>query len=634
MARSLPRWLLIPALGLADFGMGGAAVLSVCFIAFSFSMLAGLTLDKSRLWPFLLFAGWNYGLYRLRNLLLQQAPDYRKALGYRRRGWLETLATIILANAGASLLFVMPLWFGDLLFGLPSQQREGIAFIPLAGTLFGSAMELMFMGHLSDLARNPSRIEPRLVVLAQKEVSKAEPEAPPPPITGKPFPANRRPMLALASMLPVLALGGLLPWLGASGGVAIHVFYRSVGWVVYLTALTLCGLIATLILDEPDRNPIEVALDTGMRMMIPLLGPWIAVLPGTILILVLPGLEPFGLLVTYAVVHAMVVGHFLKEARTAHRFTARGPADGPGRALAAWLPQPEVTDPSGQRIPADRVFFVAPPPEIGTPVHAITTLRADTIPLTTEQRAIWCLAGAVLAGVGGLAIGVTGGLERDLLVPWCLLTAGYGAGIVWWSSRFSESCIIVGSAGFARISATGSEPRVEAITVMPFSAATALYSSRTIFTSSYVARVPTGEEAIRFVWRDDHGCQLLVLNGAAHRRDRGGGLAVDLALAVEAQWIPHRLARYRQEIADTGFAQFITDSAVLEVTAFDVTLVLAGKRHPVAHLEVNKGRLAVHGAGPVQKALWSSQASQVPDIACLLMLTQEAINRSSGEGKN
>ncbi len=617
---------MILALGFTDFGMGATAVLTVCFFTFSPSMLAGVSVGEVALWPLLPFAGWNYGLYRLRNLLLDQAPNYHKALGYRRRGRLETMATIILANACASLLFVVPLWFGDLLFGLPPQQREGIAFIPLAGTLFGSVMELTFRDHFDNLARNPSRIEPRLVVLPDEEQSGAETEPrASPPITGKPFPANRRPMLALASMLPVLALGGLLPWLGASGGVALHVFYRSVGWVIYLTALTLCGLIATLILDEPDRNPIEVALDTGMRMMIPLLGPWIAVLPGTVLILVLPGLEPFGLLATYAVVHAMVVGHFLKEARTAHRFTARGPADGPGRALAAWFPQPEVTDPSGQRIPADRVFFAAPPLEIGTPVHAITTLRADTVPLITEERAIWCLAGAVLAGVGGLAIGVTGGLERDLLVPWCLLTAGYGAGIVWWSSHFSESCVIIGSDGFARFSATGPEPQGEAITVMPFSAAAALYSSRTIFTSSYVAGVPTGEEAIRFVWRDDHGRQLLVLNGTAHRRDRGGGLAVDLALAVEALWIPHRLARYRQEIADAGFARFNTDGAVLEVTARAVILVLAGKHHPVTNLEVSKGRLAVHGAGPTHTVLWSSHASQVPDIACLLTLSHHAL---------
>ncbi|MEI8396087.1 MAG: hypothetical protein WCF85_15220 [Rhodospirillaceae bacterium] len=631
MTRSLPCWLLIPALGLADFGMGITAVLSVCFITLSFSMLAGFTLGKGGLLPFLLFAGWNCGLYRLRNLLLKQAPDYHKALGYRRRGWLETLATVILANAIASLLFVVPLWLGDLLFGLPHQQRQGIGFVPLVGTLFGSFMELTFREHFDNLARNPSRIEPRLVVLPDEEAGRRR--LSPPPITGKPFPSNRRPMLALASLLPVLALGGLLPWLNVPGGVALHVFYRSVGWVVYLTALTLCGLIVTLILDEPDRNPISVALDTGMRMMAPLLGPWIAILPGTVLILFLPGLEPFGLLVVLAVTHAMVVGHLLSEARTGCRFTSRGPEDGPGRALAAWRPPSELTDPSGQRIPADRVFFAAPPPEIGTPCHATTTLRADTFPLSTDERVIWSLAGAALAAAGALAIGVTGGLERNLLVPWCLLTAGYGAGIVWWSSRFAESCLIIGSAGVARFIATGSDAQVETDTLMSFSAAAALYSSRTIYTG-YMAGLPTGEEAIRCEWRDGRGRPLLVLGGNAHRRDRVGGLEVDLALAVEARWTPHRLARYRQEIADTGFARFIMTDGVLEVTSDAITLVMADKRHPVAHLEVFNGRLAALETEPGCAALWSIAASQVPNIACLLILTREATNRNSDEDKN
>ena len=205
----------------------------------------------------------------------------------------------------------------------------------------------------------------------------------------------------------------------------------------------------------------------------------------------------------------------------------------------------------------DRVFFAAPPAEIGPLYRADSSLQIGKRPTSVAVRlvitALAMLPGAVVTvlalreGMGGSDTWV-----GILVLGAVLMLIGWA--ITWYKTRFRVFCAYVGQLGAIRYTLKGkleNKPRVEFIL---FDRATEL---RTAQTRHFYNGVYTGT-TYSLIWTDGAGRKVFGLSGR-HQGKNGLPKPADpfhFANATEIAWSTFLLNRADAELAEHGALRF------------------------------------------------------------------------------
>ncbi len=214
----------------------------------------------------------------------------------------------------------------------------------------------------------------------------------------------------------------------------------------------------------------------------------------------------------------------------------------------------DVPDLAGRQRDTDRIFFVAPPDEIGPLRAAESSLKVGKRPLPIGMRAlIWALAPLPALAVFFVVYSTV--RDPDDRLFYAGLAGGtvllLGVGLAFYFTRFKVACAYVGQLGAVRYTLSGSftnPPRVESLR---FSQAAELRTSQT---RHFVNGVYTGTH-YKFKWTDPKGALVLSLAGQHKGKDGlpKAGDPFHFAAAAERSWSNFLLLnRADQELAENG----------------------------------------------------------------------------------
>ncbi len=164
----------------------------------------------------------------------------------------------------------------------------------------------------------------------------------------------------------------------------------------------------------------------------------------------------------------------------------------------AWTPPSTVTDHLGGQLSSDHDFFVAPPREIGTVVHAYTSLKRQVESPSKEKRLTTTIT------VAGVVVCAGVGLTYLTHSNWLIVTgivAGIAALITWFKSGFKHTCNYVGTEGCAEFKCVGERETLKEKRLFCFKDAWALSTGMTRhYTNGIYTRT-----SFRFYWYPPQG---------------------------------------------------------------------------------------------------------------------------------
>ena len=229
----------------------------------------------------------------------------------------------------------------------------------------------------------------------------------------------------------------------------------------------------------------------------------------------------------------------------------------------AWQPGPDVRRHDGELIDEDRVWFAAPPPEIGQVQTADTTLAAGDTPRPVWLR-LGSAAGVALAVLATIyALFAEPQFQPKSAVGWLIFAgfslalAGAAAGAVLYLLRFRRQASFVGRDGFARDELRGGLADVRPRGRLHFADAARLYTAET---RQYVNGVYTGTN-YGYRWADEAGRNLVVLSGTFRAKD-GRPKPHDaywFAKSAQAAWNVHAFDAARRQFEADGHVAFPVD---------------------------------------------------------------------------
>lgn len=529
----------------------------------------------------------------------------------------------------AALWFV-PFWAAWLLTG-DAQMREGALFFAPFVSVVGGMIEAMRNAHAADIAaaRATSYLKPPAEVrggIAPESAIVAEPDAAsmtpaqPQPASPWPWPHLVIPVLAL----PLLLFVGVI----ASGVAGDSLLSLICGALASAYALGLWVEWSS----QGRPAPPAMLLDAGTHGVLALLVAFVCMAggfaAGFVLYLMFKGAS-----MTVAMLAAGLGTHFAVTQvmasvwRKGPEFGTRsGSTHGRGRAFERWRPSAEIRCP----LPSpDRVFFAAPPTEIGEVVAATTSLRADAAPLPPGIRVAYAVGLAIILGGVAWMTAPLVPLPIAGRLAWSAGAVAYGALLGWWLSDFHEYCIFVGRDGVAAFYLEGLRPQCGAIYSLVFSEADTMYSAGTVMISAYLGGQATGEETYEYIWRDAEGGEMLRLAGRFHQRNPREKARAELDEAVSTQWTEHRLRRCQDAIADGHAVVFPLGDCRISISRDGSAVMTNAGHHPVSGWSLDRGVLSVEVAEP--DAVMTVPARDVGNLACLLVLLSELAARPSTE---
>jgi hypothetical protein len=232
-----------------------------------------------------------------------------------------------------------------------------------------------------------------------------------------------------------------------------------------------------------------------------------------------------------------------------------------------WTPPRDIAAHNRQELPANLIFFAAPPPEIGKILSAYSTLNTEN--KRTQFSWYELINGIGEAGMGGIAAGTV----VMLLVGWLvkstplalMLFVIVGGGVTLYLAKDkiksgfkrSATCTFIGELGMA--TATWNEEQNSVIPdVFEFKLASVLHMEATQhFQNGSYTHTDYG-----YVWQDDKNSLIYVFGGKHH--DRDGNPEIDdryhFAKAGEMSWNAFSFNRVEQELAHHGSVKFPIDS--------------------------------------------------------------------------
>src|SRR5688572_19812358 len=250
-------------------------------------------------------------------------------------------------------------------------------------------------------------------------------------------------------------------------------------------------------------------------------------------------------------------GPRMTQTRTARPSTgATVPRGATVPAAAAWRPAAEVTEHSGQPIPPDADFFLAPPPELGELFSAYTSLRQGEEPRPFASRFfIGSTVGIVIiAAAYGLLYMMNNGRVRSEEWVWSALPAAIALLAVLYVTRFKATCSYVGAEGVVRYRLANSRETAPKVDGFMFRDAAELRTSQT---RNYTNGIYTGT-TYEFNWTNPAGQRVYRLNGT-YQSAKGTPKPKDpfhFANSPELAWSNYLLARVPEQIERDGFLHF------------------------------------------------------------------------------
>jgi hypothetical protein len=262
----------------------------------------------------------------------------------------------------------------------------------------------------------------------------------------------------------------------------------------------------------------------------------------------------------------------------------------------------DVPDLTGKPRGQDRVYFAAPPAEIGPLYRVESSLKVGKRPLAPGMRLL-ILGLALLPGAALALLALPDVIKGEGDFGVLMLIAGavlmlLGFLPAWYYTRFRVYCAYVGQLGAVRYTVRGkieNQPRVEAI---QFERAAEL---RTAQTRHYYHGVYTGT-TYRFNWTDAQGRRVLMLKGT-HRGKDGTPKAGDpfnFANATEIAWSMFLLNRADAELAQHGALTFHLDAkkSVIVGPGF-IEFHFGGRTDrceaaDIKSISLNAGQFAIH----------------------------------------
>jgi hypothetical protein len=204
-----------------------------------------------------------------------------------------------------------------------------------------------------------------------------------------------------------------------------------------------------------------------------------------------------------------------------------------------------VTRHAGSPIPADTIFFAAPPPEIGWVISAESTLRSSEQAMSQEKRLIISL-------LSGLAVALLiWGMSRSIF--WTVVL-GISVGLLVHACiRFHHRCSYVGEQGIIEFWISGSPSTKPKERSLYFRDATNLYTYKV---RRYYNRVYTGTDYV-YKWTKTSG----------NTHQLSGGYRAENSLpkennswyfanSAEAAWSNHLLKDLNDQLNRFGYIEF------------------------------------------------------------------------------
>lgn len=221
--------------------------------------------------------------------------------------------------------------------------------------------------------------------------------------------------------------------------------------------------------------------------------------------------------------------------------------------LDDWRPQQEVTEHSGEPLPADAFFFVSPPTEIGEVVTAHSSVRRGKPLEPTGWRLL--LAGGLTA-VGDFIIWLVLHSDTEIgsLLMWMLLFSVPAFLITFLVSKRTAVCSYAGSLGIARFRLKRDPDKTRRPEIFLFQNAVELRTSQT---RHYTNGVYTGTN-YEFIWSNFQGKTCYKLTGSYYSSDGKPDKESPYyyALGAEGAWSAFAFERAKAELANHGVVRF------------------------------------------------------------------------------
>lgn len=221
-------------------------------------------------------------------------------------------------------------------------------------------------------------------------------------------------------------------------------------------------------------------------------------------------------------------------------------------STAARVSPNDWVDHRGHRIPKGRVFFVAPPPEIGPVQSAISTLPDGKEPWPADFKLKLAIVCTVIGTGLGVALDLGAGVQSlGWRITWVLVGTLLGLAVGTALENFHHWVTYVGERGIARLTHTGNPDKIHR-EVLCFDAAADLRGSRTRHLD--IRDDPAKRQdrfTCRFEWFDDAGRSLMVVSTSDHRfGDKVPSEAhfFHFGNAAESAWTAYRLPEARQRL--------------------------------------------------------------------------------------
>jgi hypothetical protein len=226
---------------------------------------------------------------------------------------------------------------------------------------------------------------------------------------------------------------------------------------------------------------------------------------------------------------------------------------------AAWAPTGDIKHHNGREaVLPNRVFFRAPPPEIGEVQTAHSDLAVGKRPMSSGKRInITFVAAAVCGGIVLYLFHLGDGrLETPAYVV-AAIVAAFAALIAWFVCGFAAVVTYVGTDGIAKFRATGEVEDDASITTRDVIRFADVNGLRTSQTRNFYNGVYTGT-SYSYTFTDAAGKRLYHLTGTFKSKE--GNPKADssywFAWSSEIAWSQHLLNRKIGELEKVGYATF------------------------------------------------------------------------------
>lgn len=225
------------------------------------------------------------------------------------------------------------------------------------------------------------------------------------------------------------------------------------------------------------------------------------------------------------------------------------------QVLSQWIPGPDVVDHDGEPIPAEAIFFTAPPREIGEvfTAHAgiVAGKKASQSGAAIRAAVLYALLGAVL----GLGLGAIVSAENGIVLSiGVVFGASVGAALSLAMARGRDNVTYTGANGIARFAYSEDPARRDQPNMFLFANAVEL---RTGQTRQYTNGIYSGTHYF-FKWTGPDGKLVYQLNGT-YNSEKGTpkpGHAFYYARAAEIAWSRYLLAFVNAELERSGAFRF------------------------------------------------------------------------------